>query len=144
MTKNNLTAGIIGGLAGGVVFGILMGVMGMLPIVAKLVGASSPVIGFIVHLGISSVIGAIYSVLVADRIDHFGKSLVAGTGYGMFWWFFGPLTLMPFFLGMGFGVNWTMVAAGKMLPSLVGHIIYGIVLAGTYFRIKHGCTTCVK
>jgi hypothetical protein len=39
---------------------------------------------------------------------------------------------MPLFLGMGFGVNWNLGAAQAMLPSLVGHLIYGVVLGGSY------------
>ena len=135
MSKGAVISGIVGGLAGGVVFGAFMGVMGMLPMVAKLVGSSSPLVGFVVHLGISAVIGAGYGVLVEDRIARVGPSVAAGTSYGILWWVLGPLTLMPLFLGMGLGVNWHVAAAAKMLPSLYGHILFGLVLAATYTQV---------
>lgn len=44
-----LKVGIWSGLAGGAIFGIMMGMMGMLPMVAMLVGRESATVGFIVH-----------------------------------------------------------------------------------------------
>ena len=43
---------------------------------------------------------------------------------------------MPLFMGMGFGVNWNPEAATEMLPSLVGHLIYGAILGGLYARLR--------
>jgi len=37
-------------------------------------------------------------------------------------------------MGMGFGVNWNAAAAQNMLPSLMGHIIFGLVLGFAYSR----------
>ncbi len=42
---------------------------------------------------------------------------------------------MPLFMGMGFGVNWNLAAATDMMPSLVGHLIYGAILGSTYARM---------
>jgi len=139
MNKSTIVSGIIGGLVAGVVFGIMMGAMGMLPMVAKLVGSSSAIVGFIVHLGNAAVIGVIYGFLLGDRFKALGPSLVAGASYGVIWWILGPLTLMPLFLGMGLGVNWSIAAAQSMLPSLMGHILYGVVLAFTYTKVKSKC-----
>jgi hypothetical protein len=46
--------------------------------------------------------------------------------YGLAWWFIGPLTIMPVLLGGT--VTWTMQAADILLPSLLGHLIYGATL----------------
>ena len=132
MSREAMISGAIGGVFGGVAFGALMGMTGMLPMVAKLVGSSSPAVGFLLHLIISVVIGVGYSVLVDDRVARPGPVIAAGTGYGILWWVLGPLTLMPFFLGMGLGVNWSLEAARSMLPSLYGHLLYGLLLAVAY------------
>ena len=100
----------------------------MLPMVAKLVGSSSALVGYLVHLGISAVIGAGYGLLIRDQVARVGPTMAAGFGYGVLWWVLGPLTLMPLFLGMGFGVHWHLEAVSKMLPSLFGHFLYGLVL----------------
>jgi len=41
---------------------------------------------------------------------------------------------MPLFMGMGLGVNWNAAAATNMLPSLMGHAIFGLVLGLVYSR----------
>ncbi len=60
-----------------------------------------------------------------------------GLAYGGAWWILGPLTLMPLLMGMGFGVNWNAAAAAGMLPSLVGHLMYGGVLGLVYAWLRH-------
>ena len=132
MNRETVFAGVGGGLIAGVVFGVFMGALGMLPMVAKLIGSNSAGVGFTVHLVLSAIVGAGYGLLVSGRRAGFGTSFLAGSGYGALWWILGPLTLMPLLLGMGWGVNWSFAAAGKMVPSLFGHLLYGIVLAATY------------
>lgn len=135
----SLKQGAIGGFTGGVIFGFLMGMMGMLPMVAKLVGSGSAVVGFGVHLVISAVIGAVYGLLVAGRLPELKASLAAGAGYGFLWWILGSLTLMPLFMGMGLGSQWSVAAVVKTFPSLMGHLMYGLVLAFTYHRLSANC-----
>ncbi len=50
MKARNIKFGAYGGLAGGVVFGAMMGMMGMLPMIGKMVGLPSVFTGFLVHL----------------------------------------------------------------------------------------------
>ena len=42
---------------------------------------------------------------------------------------------------MGFGVNWNLEAATDMMPSLVGHLIYGAILGGFYARLRSAPAT---
>ncbi len=51
---------------------------------------------------------------------------------GLVWWFLGPLTLMPLFMGMGLGVNWNGGAMVQAAPSLLGHLVFGATLGCTY------------
>ena len=43
---------------------------------------------------------------------------------------------MPLFMGMGLGANWNAEAASRMLPSLVGHLIYGAILGLSYAWLR--------
>ena len=142
MNVRNIKLGVYGGLAGGVVFGAMMGMMGMLPMIGKMVGNPSAVTGFLVHLVISALIGASFATIF-DRFVH-GKS--GGLGYGLLyggtWWFLGPLTLMPLMMGMGLGVNWNATAAAQMLPSLFGHLIYGAILGLSYAWLQGRTSGC--
>ncbi len=78
------------------------------------------------------------SLFVLGRfVNGTGSGVGAGLLYGGAWWILGPLTLMPLFMGMGFGVNWNAAAAVAMLPSLVGHLMYGGVLGVVYVWLRH-------
>ncbi len=127
--------GAIAGIAGGIVFGMLMAMMGMLTMIAGMVGSSSPVIGFLVHLMISAIIGAGFGITLNQFAVSKARSTTAGLLYGAFWWLLGPLTLMPLMMGMGFGSQWSVAAARSALPSLMGHLIYGGILGFTYFLL---------
>ena len=137
MNSTEIKHGVYGGLAGGVIFGAMMGMMGMLPMIGKMVGHPSAITGFLVHLVISALIGVSFAV-VFHRFVH---AAIAGLGYGLLyggaWWFLGPLTLMPLFMGMSLGVNWNATAASQMLPSLVGHLIYGTILGLSYVWLRN-------
>ena len=117
-------------LAGGVVFGALMAMMGMLPMIGNMVGSPSAWTGFFVHLMISATIGGSFAVLL--DVSGLRGGVGSGLAYGFAWWILGPLTLMPFLMGMGLGVNWNVAAMGQAMPSLVGHLIFGVILGVTY------------
>jgi len=118
------TSGAIAGLGGGLVFGMMMAMMGMLPMVGMLVRQENAVIGFIVHMFISAVIGSIYGI-VASRLPHtYLVGVVAGTVNGVVWWILGALTMMPILLGMN---QMVFVIGEPQWISLMGHIVFGVV-----------------
>jgi hypothetical protein len=122
--------GGIGGLAGGVIFGFWMAHKGMFSVIASMVGQSSAPLGLLMHLCISIGIGVSFGVLFSRLANGVIPSSVWGLMYGFVWWFLGPLTLMPVFMGMG--VQWTGSAVAGSLPSLLWHLIYGGVLGVSY------------
>lgn len=138
MLATRIKHGIVGGLLGGAVFGAMMAMMGVLPMIGKLVGQPNALVGFLVHMVISAGIGAGYGVFVGPLVHGRLSALISGSFYGMLWWVLGPLTLMPYLLGMGLGVNWNLTAASSALPSLMGHVIYGVV-AGFVFQRGDNC-----
>jgi len=126
-TLHSLGRGAVASLAGGLLFSVVMAATGQLPRVAALVHQSSPVLGFLVHLVISALIGMTYGLLFGHEASNAGEAVVWGLVYGLVWWFLGPLTLFPLLLGGPF--TWTVPAAGVALPSLIGHLIYGAATA---------------
>lgn len=121
---SSIIAGGIAGLGGGVVFGMMMAMMGMLPMVAMLVGSQSAFVGFLVHMVISAGIGGFYG-LVANRLAMTTRTaIVAGAVNDMVWWVLGALILMPLMLGMG---EMVLKIGQTQWLSLMGHVIYGIV-----------------
>lgn len=123
--------GIAGGAFGGLLFTTIMVSVGGLPAVARLVGANSAFIGFIVHLFISVVIGISYGLLFQREVDSYGAGLGWGMLYGFFWWVWGALTLYPLLLRQR--PDWSLDFALTQYASLVGHLLYGAGL-GLFFR----------
>jgi uncharacterized membrane protein YagU involved in acid resistance len=137
MDAKRIKNGALGGMAGGAVFGMMMAMMGMLPMIGKMVGQPTAPAGFAVHMVNSVIIGAAFAMVFGHWVQGLRNGLTYGLTYGAVWWVLGPLTLMPLLLGMGLGVNWTAAAAVKMLPSLLGHLIYGAILGITYARLHY-------
>ncbi len=122
--------GLIGGIAGGVVFGLMMTIMGSLPMVGMLVGVQNAAVGVIVHMAISAFIGVTFGLLL-DRFTHnVGGALSWGAIYGMVWWVLGALILMPAMLGM---TDMVLKVGQAQWMSLMGHVIFGLVLGGVYY-----------
>lgn len=126
----NFKATVLAGLAGGVVFGLMMQMMGMMPMVAMLVGSQSAGVGWIVHLSISAIIGALFAFMPGLDKNPVG----AGLAYGFIWWILGPLTIMPVWLGMG--LMWSAAGIQGAIPSLFGHLAFGLVAGLVYPRAK--------
>jgi uncharacterized membrane protein YagU involved in acid resistance len=123
-------AGAVSSLIGGLAFGIMMGTMGMLPMVASLVGSDNAVIGFIVHMVISAIIGAGFGLVFGAKALDFGSGALWGAIYGVIWWILGPLLIMPSMMGMG--PQFGMAFAPPNLMSLVGHLVYGVATGLVY------------
>ena len=133
-TLRSLGWGAAASLAGGLLFSLVMVATGVLPQIANLVGGSSPVLGFAVHMGISTLIGMSYGVLFSHEVSDFGSGIAWGMVYGLAWWFVGNLTLLPVLLGHPF--VWTTEVAAAGLPSLIGHLIYGAATACAFLLLE--------
>jgi hypothetical protein len=131
---HSLGYGAVASLVGGVLFTVVLLVIGFLPKVANIVGGSSLILGFMVNMAISVLIGMSYGLLFRYEAPDFGSGVAWGLVYGLIWWFIGPLTLLPILLGGTF--NWTTETAGALLPSLIGHLIYGAATAVAFLALE--------
>jgi len=131
---HSLVYGALASLVGGLLFTLVLLVIGFLPKVANIVGGSSLILGFIVNMIISALIGMSYGLLFRYEAPDFGSGVAWGLVYGLIWWFIGPLTLLPILLGGTF--NWTTETAGALLPSLIGHLIYGAPTAVVFLVLE--------
>lgn len=127
-----LTFGAAGGFAGGIIFGLLMQMMGMLGMVAQLVGASAAAVGWLVHLAVSALIGAAYAVIFGGVAERWSVAVASGLGYGLVWWVLDGLILMPARLGMDLFLLDTTT-----MQSLMGHLVYGLVLGLVFAALAH-------
>ena len=136
MNARDLKLGAYGGVAGGLIFGMMMGKMGMLPMIGSMVGQPTAAAGFAVHMANSVIIGVGFAIVLGRLVSGTRRGVGVGLAYGGAWWILGPLTLMPLLMGMGFGANWNAAAAAAMLPSLVGHLMYGSILGLAYTWLR--------
>jgi uncharacterized membrane protein YagU involved in acid resistance len=133
-TLTSLLWGAGASLVGGGLFTLVMLTTGLLPDVAGLVGGSSPIIGFLVHMGISALIGMSYGLLFRYEAPTMEAGIAWGLAYGLAWWFLGPLTLMPLLLGGT--LTWSLEAATALMPSLIGHLLYGAATASIFMLLE--------
>ena len=143
--RSKVAAGVVAGLIAGAVFGVMMqvmtaptpdgGRMPMMTMVAKVVRSDSVAVGWVYHLFNSAVIGAIFGWLFGSRATSTGAGIGRGAFYGIVWWVLGGLVLMPTLLGMP-----AFAPLKMMLPvaigSLVGHLIYGVILGGVFVGLR--------
>ncbi len=126
--------GALAGLVGGLAFGAAMIELGMLTSVASLIQAEAPYVGFLVHLAVAALIGAGFGLTICYHRPRAGETLYWGLIYGALWWVLGPLTLMPLWLTGQPG--WSMAEAQGALPSLLGHLGFGVVTALAFVAIS--------
>lgn len=125
-----LLAGAAGGLAGGLVFGLMMQAMGMIPMVAGLVGSDAVAVGWLVHLAISVALGLGFAAVLGGRLRSWGAAVGLGAAYGLVWWVLGALIAMPARMGMPL-----LNVDDMALQSLMGHLVFGVILGAVAFPL---------
>ena len=125
-----LVAGGLAGIVGGWAFGQWMEKAHFFPLIAGLVGSSSPELGKLLHFIFAVIIGATFGFLFQRDVRGYGSSLGWGMAYGIFWWFLGPFTLKPLLLGHA--PDWSLAQGQELFGSLMGHIVYGLIVGVIY------------
>jgi hypothetical protein len=142
---NGLVAGAVAGVLGTVAFGGLQMAMGMEGVIAGAIPAlytlePSLVVGWLVHLFHGAVLGVVFAVVLtrpplrryADRI---GPVLGLGAAYGVVTTVALAWLLMPIWLQtVGFAMAPPFPNVG--LASLLGHVVYGVVLAAAFVVLR--------
>jgi uncharacterized protein (DUF2062 family) len=130
--------GALAGLVGGLISSPVMLATGILPKIAGLGSGFSLFGGLSIHLFISALIGMSYGLLFRNEASSLGLGLGWGWLFGLIWWYLGPMTFLPLMLT---GVcDWSTDAASALLPSLMGHLIYGAVTALTFLLLERRYT----
>ena len=125
-----IVAGGLAGTIGGLVFSRWMYEGEFFPLLGGFPEFNSQATSVTLHFLVALFIGAIFGVLFQRDIRGYGSSMGWGLGFGIFWWFLGPLTIFP--LSVGEPVDWSAEQGSALFGSLVGHIIYGLILGTTY------------
>jgi uncharacterized membrane protein YagU involved in acid resistance len=134
----SLSWGAVAGLFGGIVASPVLLATHALPTIVGLDTTLSGFRGLILHLLVSATIGMTYGLLFRNEASSVGLGIAWGWLFGLIWWFVGPMTLLPLLLT---GVcDWSTDAASALLPSLMGHLIYGAATALAFFLLERRYT----
>ncbi|WP_165985246.1 hypothetical protein [Streptomyces sp. YIM 98790] len=125
--------GAAGGLVGGIGMGIWMSVSkpmmdtAMITMVAGLLGSTSALAGWLIHLAIAVSAGAGFGVLLGHLVRGPVPGVLLGLVYGVAWWVLGALWIMPANMGMPvFELN------DVTRSSLGAHLVFGALLGLAY------------
>jgi FtsH-binding integral membrane protein len=131
----SLQWGAIAGLTGGIVSSPFLFASHVLSNIVGVDTHLSAFHGLLVHLLVSTIIGMSYGVLFRDEASNLGMASAWGGMFGLIWWYIGPLTLLPLILTGE--VDWRITAVSTLLPSLLGHLIYGACTASVFYIFEY-------
>ncbi len=128
-----IVAGGSAGTLGGFIFGRWVSSGDYFPLLAGFGELSSRSMTIFLHFAIALLIGVTFGLLFQRDVRGYGSCMGWGLGFGIFWWFFGPLTLLR--LASGMPLDWSAEQGRAVFGSLVGHILYGLILGVAYTTI---------
>jgi len=128
-----LVVGGFAGVLGGMIFGHWSSAGDFFPLIAGLGEFNSRFANTTLQFAVAMLIGSSFGLLFQWDVRGYGSSMGWGLGFGIFWWFLGPLTIFP--LASRMSLDWSADRGNEVFGSLVGHILYGLVLGIAYATI---------
>jgi tetrahydromethanopterin S-methyltransferase subunit G len=125
-----IVVGSLSGVTAAWVFEMWMSKGGFFPLLGQLMASRSHIAGLSVHFLVAMVIGVLFGLLFQRDIYGYGSSMGWGVGFGIFWWFLGPMTLLDWLADRQ--LDWSADHASELFGSLVGHIWYGLIVGVAY------------
>jgi hypothetical protein len=128
-----VVAGGFAGTLGGLIFGRWVSSGDYYPLLAGFGELHSRGATILLHFAVALIIGVTFGLLFQRDVRGYGSCMGWGLGYAIFWWFFGPLTILR--LAAGMPLDWSADQGSAVFGSLVGHILYGLILGVAYATI---------
>jgi uncharacterized membrane protein YagU involved in acid resistance len=134
LVLRSLGWGAIAGFQGGLVSSPVMFATGVLPGIAG--GDIPPTVlqGLMLHLLVSIIIGMTFGLLFRHESPSIGLGVMWGWVFGLIWWYLGPITFLPLLLTGE--TDWRASAVSALLPSLMGHLIFGATTALVFLFVE--------
>lgn len=132
--KRAIFAGGAAGVIAALIFSRWMYVGGFYPLIAGFGTLGSHLGTVLFHFAVACMIGCTFGMLFQTDVRNLGSAMGWGTAYAMFWWFMGQLTLLP--IAAGQHADWSASNASQLFGSMVGHILYGLILGIVYAGVN--------
>ena len=133
---------MVGGIVGAAAMGALMVLMNdtviavAIPSLYALAPPQNPAAGLFVHVSHGAVLGVVFAgVAGAVGADSTGKLLGLGALWGVVTWAVLAALVMPVWLG-AVGSPASPPLPNFAPPSLLWHVVYGLVLGGIYVGLE--------
>jgi hypothetical protein len=127
--------GVVGGILGATAMALLVTAMNpptLAAAIPALYGLSGGVAGWVVHLSHGAVLGVVFVAGVrALDVDGVGPTVGAGVAWGVLTWAGLAALLMPVWLS-AVGFPGAPPFPNFAPPSLLWHVVYGLVLGGAF------------
>jgi len=142
VTDGTWQAGVLGGIAGAAVMGALVVVMKAstvgvaIPSMYGLAPPKNALAGLVVHLSHGAILGVVFAGLVGViGADSTRTQVGIGAAWGVVTWLVLAALVMPVWLG-AVGSPASPPLPTFAPPSLLWHVVYGVVLGGVYAGIE--------
>jgi len=134
VVPSRIVLAIVASLVAGLVMGTVMIALGdLVPVIGALYGIENLVVGWISHEFHSVVFGLAFAAIVSATprpgIQDPARRLGIGVGLGLTLWFFAAGIVMPVWLRL---VGVPAPIPTLTVPGLIGHVAWGLTLAGLY------------
>jgi signal transduction histidine kinase len=139
VSPRDLGRAAVAALVAGVGMGVtLVAAFGDLAVIGALYGVAAPAVGWVSHLFHSLVFGTVFAAALshprlAPRLRRPLSVAAAGAGYGALLWVTAAGVVMPLWLR---AVGLPATLPSLSLPSLAGHLLWGVLLGGTYALVR--------
>jgi hypothetical protein len=130
----SLRWGLAASLVGGALQAAAVAAGGQLARASGMATGASPLRDLAVGLGLGALLGMGYGLLFHREANGPAAAVGWGLLYGLVRWYVDPLTLGPALLGGA--PLWTPGAAASLLPSLVGHLVFGVGTAFVFLALE--------
>src|SRR5215468_346707 len=129
--RRAIIAGGFAGILGGLIFGRWVSSGDYFPLLAGYGPLNTSRMTIIVlHFGVALLIGVTFGLLFQRDVKGYGSCMGWGLGYAILWWFLGQFTLLPILAHRQ--LDWSASQASAVFGSLVGHILFGLILGVAY------------
>ena len=146
MRKSALASGIVAGLAGGVLLGLVLTVVvlthpelpvaSLMELLDRRVGASRALVGWIVVLAASGVLGALYGALLRNRRTPESASIMALV-YAVVLGILEGLIVVPLLVGAAPLVGLANPALWPIAVLAFGiNLLFASIMAGTFLALR--------
>jgi len=131
--------GVVAGVVAAIVMGGLMA-MQMRPVIEVAIPSmyflTGGLAGVTIHVAHGAVLGVVFAAIAATQTDlTITKSTALGVGYGVALWVVLAVIVMPIWLSV-VGSPANPPLPNVSVTSLVGHVVYGVVLGGAYAALR--------